>query len=401
MAITGQEFKILELAGLGYTDSSICFELGLSKDTLGGNWKKILAKIGAASKTEAVAKFASRLTPGETLTDDQLETRLLSEVSDHLGTEARELAQRNLLEAITDASLCYINGRQNVRQVYSRILDGILSLTQSQYGVVGEIHYESGMPYLGEYALTSLGWDAATQANFESTHKDRLLFRHLDTLFGEVIASREVLIVNDAPSDVRSSGPIMGHPEMRSFLGIPVYNGLEMVGLIAIANRPAGYSKETVEFLKPIISTCANITVAWRLEIQRRNMERKLDESTVIMRTLVERTPSAVLYENADRRLEFINARFGRLFGIEAAPAQVVGIDASLVVRHSKRLFSDPERFHDRVEDLIAGQESFYGEMIEMADGRLFLRDFVVVRSADAVCGYFWHYREIQSPFDE
>jgi len=130
-------------------------------------------------------------------------------------------------------------------------------------------------------------------------------------------------------------------------------------------------------------------------------MERELSVSNCIMRTLVDRTPSAVLFESTDRKLEFINARFGRLFEIEAAPSQIVGIDASLVVKHSKQLFMDPERFHHRVEDLIAGQESFYGEMIEMADGRMFQRDFVVVRSGPAVCGYFWHYREMTNPLEE
>src|SRR5579872_4207521 len=84
MAISGQEFKIMELAGMGYSDSSICFELGLSKDALGGNWKKILNKLSAASKTEAVAKFSARLTPGEAPTPEQRERHLLAEISDYL-----------------------------------------------------------------------------------------------------------------------------------------------------------------------------------------------------------------------------------------------------------------------------------------------------------------------------
>jgi PAS domain-containing protein len=130
-------------------------------------------------------------------------------------------------------------------------------------------------------------------------------------------------------------------------------------------------------------------------------VEKQLAESTCMMRTLVDRTPSAVMYETVDRRLEFVNDRFGHLFGIEASPAQLAGLDASLVVKHSARLFADPARFHDRVEDLIAGEESYYGELVEMLDGRLFIRDFVVVRSGPALCGFFWHYREVMTPFDE
>ena len=395
MAITGQEFKILELAALGYTDGSIGLELGIAKDTIAGNWRKILAKVGAVSRADALAKFSERIQNGETPTTDPQIQPFLTEVAE------RESAQKNLLAAITDASLCYINGRQNVRQVYSRMLDDILEITQSQYGLIGEVHYESGVPYVGEHSLTSTTWDDATQARFEITHKDRLLFRNLDGLFGEPIKARDVVIVNDARVDPRSTDAPAGHPGLRTFVGIPVFNGAEMVGLVALANRPAGYTKDIVEFLKPILSTCANITVAWRIETHNRHMERELSVSNCIMRTLVDRTPSAVLFESTDRKLQFINARFGRLFEIEAAPSQIVGIDASLVVKHSKQLFMDPERFHHRVEDLIAGQESFYGEMIEMADGRMFQRDFVVVRSGPAVCGYFWHYREMTNPLEE
>lgn len=399
--ITGQEVKVLELAAMGYTDSRISNVLGVADDTLVTTWKKILSKISAATRQEAVSKFTDRLALVKKQALKQREKKRRDADGATIGPEQRQQAQKQLLDAITDASLCYINGRQNVRHVYSRMLDDLVHITQSQYGVIGEVHQENGIPFLGEHALTCVAWDDVTQARFEMLHRDHLLFRNLDGLFGETIKLRETIMVNDTEGDSRSGATPTGHPKVESFLGVPVFNGLELVGIIGLANRPNGYSPEMADFLRPIVSTCANITVAWRLEKQRRTMERELDESRCMVRTLTERTPSAVLYENSDRRLEFVNARFGDLFGIEAAPPQLVGIDAALVVKHSARLFADPLRFYDRVEDLINGQESFYGELVEMADGRLFLRDFVVVRSASALCGYFWHYREVMTPFDE
>lgn len=384
-AITGREVKVLELAAMGYTDSRIKTELGVGNNTLATTWRRILSKVSASSRQEAVSKFAERSPAPQ----QQTAIALPPDCPDF------ELSESELLIAITDASLCYINGRQNVRQVYSRMLDDLLRITKSQYGLIGEVHQEAGIPYLGEHALTSLAWDDKSQAKYEMQHKDHLLFRNLDGLFGETIKSRDTLIVNNARHDSRSGSTPSGHPEIRSFMGLPVYNGLDLIGVIGLANRPDGYHPAIAAFLKPLASTCANVTAAWRLEKRRRVVERGLDESKCIMRTLVERTPAAVLYENADRRLEFVNDRFGDLFGIEAAPGQLVGIDTSLIFRHSTRLFVDPLRFQERVEDLIAGQESYYGELVEMVDGRLFLRDFVVVRSSTALCGYFWHYRQV------
>jgi len=401
MAITSQEAKILDLGGMGYTDSRISFELGLARDVLASNWKKILTKLNAASRKEAITRYSERRANSKLGGAQSRPSARVDDSSDAIGDETRLVAQQSLLNAISDASLSYINGRQNVRHVYSRMLDALLALTQSQYGLIGEVFQEAGTPFLGAHALTSTDWDDVMQAQQELRTKDHLLFRDLDGLFGESIKTRDFTIVNDSSIDGRSGVTPPGHPEVRTFLGIPVCNGLDVVGIIGLANRPGGYSKETADFLKPIVSTCANITVAWRLETRRRIMERELDQANCMMRTLIDRTPSAVLYENADRRLEFVNSEFGELFGIEAAPAQLVGIDASLVVKHSARLFLDPVRFFNRVEDLIAGQESFYGELIEMTDGRMFLRDFVVVRSAASLCGYFWHYRSVATPFDE
>lgn len=397
MAITGQDLKVLELAAMGYTDSRISFELGIGRDNLATTWRRLLPKIGASNRKEALAKYAERTRPSGAPSLEELEASLLAAVSDQIGSEAKERAQQRLLRAITEASLCYINGRQNVRHVFSRMLDDLLAITESEYGIVGEVLYDAGIPFIGEHALTSISWDDVTQARYDIGHKDHLLFRNVDALFGETIKGREPTIVANHAQNSNVGFP---HPPIQTFLGIPVLNGMELVGVIGLANRAAGYSKEIAEFLKPIVSTCANVTVAWRLEARSRAMEKQLAESNCMMRTLVDRTPTAVLYENADRRLEFVNDRFAQLFAIEAAPAQLVGLDASLVVKHSARLFSDPSAFFDRVEDLITGQESFYGELIEMTDGRLFLRDFVVVRSASAVCGFFWHYREVMTPLD-
>jgi PAS domain-containing protein len=328
------------------------------------------------------------------------EASLLKTLAQNEGAQAREHALRDLLAAITNASLCYINGRQNVRHVYGRILEDILALTESQYGLIGEVLFDSGIPYVGEHFLTSTCWDPAAQARYDTGHKEHLLFRNIDSLFSVAVTDREVTIVNNAASDLRSGTSPFGHPPVDTFLGIPICNGLEIVGIIGIANREGGYTKEIADYLKPIVAACANLTVAWRIEQRNRVVERELAEANCMMRALVDRTTSAVLYENADRRLMFANDRFTELFGIEAAPAQLAGLDASMIATHSATLFPSPSRFMNRIEDLIGGEESYYGEMIEMTDGRLLLRDFVVVRSAQSLSGFFWHYREAMTPFD-
>lgn len=54
-----REEQVLVLAARGLTDKEIAIKLGISPDTVGTYWRRILAKYQASSRTEVVAKYAS------------------------------------------------------------------------------------------------------------------------------------------------------------------------------------------------------------------------------------------------------------------------------------------------------------------------------------------------------
>lgn len=54
-----REEQVLVLAARGLTDKEIAIRLGISPDTVGTYWRRILAKYQAASRTEVVAKYAN------------------------------------------------------------------------------------------------------------------------------------------------------------------------------------------------------------------------------------------------------------------------------------------------------------------------------------------------------
>ena len=53
-----REEQVLVLVAGGLTDKEIAIRLGISPDTVGTYWRRILAKYQAASRTEVVAKYA-------------------------------------------------------------------------------------------------------------------------------------------------------------------------------------------------------------------------------------------------------------------------------------------------------------------------------------------------------
>lgn len=147
--------------------------------------------------------------------------------------------------------------------MYEKLLDELLKLTESPFGLIGEVLYEEGgQPYLKAYALTNVAWDEETNRLYEQYQRIGFEFRKLDNLFGHVITDKKVVLTNDPINDPRHAGTPPGHPPIESFLGIPVFNGTTLVGEIGLANREGGYDLTIVEMLKPLAKTCGQIMVA-------------------------------------------------------------------------------------------------------------------------------------------
>ncbi|OGT20994.1 MAG: hypothetical protein A2V90_08635 [Gammaproteobacteria bacterium RBG_16_57_12] len=170
------------------------------------------------------------------------------------------LAEINaLLEVIGRAQDHYIR-EDDPRQLYDDLLGDLLKLTCSKYGFIGDVLYtEQGQPYLKTQTITDVASHDETRAFYEASIPRGLELYNLNTLFGAVMASGEAVIANDPRHDPRSGGLPEGHPPLNAFLGVPVYAGEHMRGMIGLANRPGGYDQALVEFLQPLLKTYGRI----------------------------------------------------------------------------------------------------------------------------------------------
>ncbi len=183
-------------------------------------------------------------------------------------------ASTRLLHAITEIQRGFISEENPARQ-FSRTLACLLELTASEYGFVGEIHRDpDNTPWLKTLAITDIAWDSATRRLFDANVETGLEFRNLDNLFGEVLKTGQVVLANSPDTDPRSGGRPSGHPELKSFLGIPFRSGDELVGMIGVANRDGGYTDELAAWLEPLTDTCATMIASMRSERQRQSAEK-------------------------------------------------------------------------------------------------------------------------------
>ncbi|EWS64592.1 PAS fold protein [Hydrogenophaga sp. T4] len=190
-------------------------------------------------------------------------------------TEARIAAQalerqHRMLDAVRQAQAVFIEA-DDKRHAFEGLLDAFLSVTGSGYGFVGEVMYDMReQPYLKTHAITDIAWDEASRRLYDAQVDAGMEFRNLKTLFGHAMLTGETVIANDPAHDPRSGGLPFGHPDMTSFLGIPIAVGDRLVAMVGLANQPGGYSPTDVEFLQPLLGAVRQLVLAWRGHAERK-----------------------------------------------------------------------------------------------------------------------------------
>jgi PAS domain S-box-containing protein len=90
---------------------------------------------------------------------------------------------------------------------------------------------------------------------------------------------------------------------MRSFLGLPCFYGGEMIGLVGLANREAGYSRDLVDLVAPLASSTASLIQATRLEVERQASAATLAEKENRLRSILETAADCFVEAGPDGRV--------------------------------------------------------------------------------------------------
>lgn len=192
-------------------------------------------------------------------------------------TASKKIPEKLLLKTITTALFHYI-AETNPHVLFNGLLSTLLELTESEYGFIGEVFYtEDRTPYIKSHATTNIAWSEETQRLYEDTKKKGMLFSRLDSLYGAVLKTGQLIISNQPADDNRSCGVPDGHPPLNSFMGIPFYNGDELLGVVGIANRKNGYHQSISKSLSPFLDTCGILIQAYRNNIQKQQLEESLN----------------------------------------------------------------------------------------------------------------------------
>lgn len=127
----------------------------------------------------------------------------------------------------------------------------------------------------------------------------------------------------------------------------------------------------------------------------RRKVEERLHTAMTQLSALIENMRDGILFEDRNRKIALVNQAFCGMFGISAQAEAIIGADSRGAVLQAASLFADPAAFVQRIEEIITREVEVTDEQIQLADGRLFERDYAPIYSHGAYLGHLWQYRDV------
>ncbi|MFG2646815.1 GAF domain-containing protein [Streptomyces sp. NPDC048436] len=164
------------------------------------------------------------------------------------------------------------------------IVESAAELTGARYGALGVIDPGHGK-------LTDLFTAGLTEA--ERDRIGRLPDGHAG-LLGTLIREPKPLLLDDLTADPRSCGVPPGHPEMHSFLGVPVHVHEEAFGNLYLTEKRGGpFTEEDLQLLRVLASQAGIAIGNARLYEAARQRERWIDGAAAVTTALLTGEPAA------------------------------------------------------------------------------------------------------------
>lgn len=298
---------------------------------------------------------------------------LMNEITERHQAEG-DLRQRNAMLSAIDRAHSQFITESDSQVLFDHLLNDFLSLTNSEYGFIGEVlHTDENKPYLKTQVITNIAWNEETRQFYEDNAPTGLEFHNLDTLFGAVMTTGEMVISNSPYNDSRRGGLPEGHPPLNAFLGLPLYGNNELVGMVGIANRSVGYDEKLVTYLHPLLAVSGNIINEYRNIKLRHQAEEKLAKANQNMEAIFSSADETIFTLDMDRNILSCNP----------AGEKMLGCRESEIIGHTTaRFYVSEETYLDFGEKLATalGERGVYSGEFELirTNGERFPAEFTV-----------------------
>lgn len=214
---------------------------------------------------------------------------------------------------------------QDSNHVFLELQCRILTLTKSDAGLIGEINQKNDKSLL----LKALSLNnvsnihASNQISIQALPKSDHM-PELETLLGKVITSGKTVVDNGPDISTNRLGfPVSSETTVNNFIGLPLYSGYQLIGILGLVNKTGGYEPSMFNELEILLQTLAQLIVAVR--------ERKaLKDNETRLRLVVESALEGIVSVDEKGNITSLNLAAERIFGYEAK--QLIGKSVGLLI---------------------------------------------------------------------
>ncbi|WP_417384032.1 GAF domain-containing protein [Gimesia sp.] len=278
---------------------------------------------------------------------------------DLLKSEEELRASFHLIESIRNLLENYIVDSDS-SQVFEDLLLTILNTSDSEYGFITEVQWmKSGAPCFQIRASKRRFAKAGVHGYQNGPFSEILESGDLESFFDQIVNSGEAVTIGgpiEQPQLCSMVKSLFGK-ELRTCIGLPINSQGNLAAVVVIANRLAGYSKEFIEFIKPLLITGGTLLKAHRNEMTRVINERALKVSEERFSKVFHLNPlGKVIINFKTEQLIDVNESF--LITTQYAREEIMGQTI-----HELNLFADQVHWQDivgiaRKEGMVYDQET-------------------------------------------
>lgn len=175
-----------------------------------------------------------------------------------------QLHQEQRLLTILHQGLTDYQRLMSENRLWAFLREALRTLTDSDYALIGEVVELRGRPVLKVHAITDLSWSPESRSLMHKLEAGDMMLESPTTMLGRVFAGGETVISPDMQQDDRHRHLPEGHPQLNNYMGVPIVDKGQVIGMYAIANSSKPVSMALVNWLEPFNATCALLINLYR-----------------------------------------------------------------------------------------------------------------------------------------
>lgn len=242
-----------------------------------------------------------------------------------------------LLNIVDEAQMAFINS-STPNDAFMKIVNGLVDLTESEYGFIGEVCTDKhDKKFIKIHAISGNAWAAIPKETLDQFEIDGLNFYNLDNMFSEIINTGEAVITNSVTIDKTSDDLPQGHPSINSFMGLPVKNGNQLIGIAGVANRKGGYDSSTIQGVSLYLNTTSNLIIAYQNEVSIQQAKMELLKSELMHRSVITNMVDGLITIDKSGKIISYNPAANDIFGYKDDELKDQNISILIPEKHAEQ----------------------------------------------------------------